>query len=627
MEAHYGALISLGIFLSIGVLHPRVVSLTVSSLCAATHFAKLAPGITDPVVTWFKALNKSEIVALMCMIILFAFTPRAVFSSFLIITANGLIPDLPGKAIAFAIRCDVTNGGARFYAVSAAGALVALGVGAAATLAAPIIGFSIFTSVLCTMHLTAALKQVVATPVGPRYSDDTLNAAQREEKERIEQTRKQLRDKMQTQTPVVVPDAPTSLPPNQPTTVTVEPPPSANVPLGQLLPAFIEDEIVPVQPMPVDAKALSHNAHGKLQIEVKIGVPNRGDQLDDEALFDTKQYGARRVVVDVGGKLVEMRADFVPPAEVRPHSKYVTTDAVRGGPLTHEAATMTLSWDPNEQRTVHAAADGTLKLDASLLPTGTAVVSYTIEISGFVSKSARFVSHNQLIVAAQLDLPMSRPVLLPSRQASIGTVERLRVVLKWGARPSDLDLHCVTSRPVPINSRGDKDDHMFYQKKGKDGEMRLDKDDTSGHGHETLTLDRLQPNVSYWFGTHHFSGDGNLATSEATLEVYGLTSGILANAGFAGVDASPFRLVVPRIPVAGCDQKGVWQGFGLAPNGHGGFVLTVANKLVAISANDTSKQVYKIGMVTEDSSREEPSERAEPEPEEEEEDMGFDLFD
>merc|ERR1711871_1597397 len=110
---------------------------------------------------------------------------------------------------------------------------------------------------------------------------------------------------------------------------------------------------------------------------------------------------------------------------------------------------------------------------------------------------------------------------------------------------------------------------------GLDGEMRLDKDDTVGNGHETLTLDRLREEVSYWFGVHHFAGSGNFVTSDAKLEVYGLTPSILAEAGFAGADSSPFKMVVPRAEVEGCGENGVWQCFGLTPNGLGGFRLHV----------------------------------------------------
>ena len=81
--------------------------------------------------------------------------------------------------------------------------------------------------------------------------------------------------------------------------------------------------------MPVDAKAVGIE-DGSLTIEVKVGVPLRGgSQLDDETLFDPLHYGKRNVVVDVGGKLVQMSADFVPPPEVRPNAIFRPTDAIK----------------------------------------------------------------------------------------------------------------------------------------------------------------------------------------------------------------------------------------------------------------------------------------------------------
>ena len=121
---------------------------------------------------------------------------------------------------------------------------------------------------------------------------------------------------------------------------------------------------------------------------------------------------------------------------------------------------------------------------------------------------------------------------------------------------------------------------MYYPLKGRDGEMRLDKDDTRGNGHETLTLDRLRPDVCYWFGAHHFSGEGSFASSNATIEVYGLTAGILAKSNLPGADTSPFKMAVPRTQIEGCGSGAVWQGVGLTPNGSGGFRFLVANKLL-----------------------------------------------
>jgi hypothetical protein len=163
-------------------------------------------------------------------------------------------------------------------------------------------------------------------------------------------------------------------------------------------------------------------------------------------------------------------------------------------------------------------------LGAQILLEGTVIVPYEIQVSGYVSVSGRFVCHNKMMNETARDVPMSPPVIMPTRAARVGTVETLRVVLKWGEHPRDLDLHCATSKPVPITEDGRTSNHMYHAlaQTNSDitGEMRLDKDDTSGCGHETLTLDKLRTDVAYWFGVHHYSGEGSLATSEATIEIY-----------------------------------------------------------------------------------------------------------
>lgn len=231
-------------------------------------------------------------------------------------------------------------------------------------------------------------------------------------------------------------------------------------------------------------------------------------------------------------------------------------------------------------------------LKEQILPEGTVIVAYEIQVSGYVSTSGRFVCHNKMMNENARDVPMSPPVIMPTRAARAGTVENLRVVLKWGEHPEDLDLHCATSKPVPITEDGKTSNHMYHShaqaNEDISGEMRLDKDDTSGCGHETLTLDKLRTDVAYWFGVLHYSGEGNLATSEATIEVYGLTSALLSKAGYAHANATSFKIVVPRTEVEGCGKKGVWSCFGLTPNGIGGFDLTVVNKLIPHEDPDES---------------------------------------
>ncbi len=243
-------------------------------------------------------------------------------------------------------------------------------------------------------------------------------------------------------------------------------------------------------------------------------------------------------------------------------------------------ATMTMEWAGDGSAVISGQA-GRINLSADDLPNGTHVVRFTIDAEGFEVYHGRFVSHKRTQGSASRSLFMS-PLL---REGAAGTVGEVRVVLKWDQHPRDLDLHCVLSESIG----GRIGNHMYYTKRGPEGEVRLDRDDTGGNGNETLTLERLRPGVTYWIGTHHFSGEKDFTFSNATLEVYGLTQEMLRVAGVSGA----FRLVVPNKAVEGCGERGVWQGFALVPSGSG-HALKVANKLVpntSVSAEDT--ECYK----------------------------------
>ena len=116
--------------------------------------------------------------------------------------------------------------------------------------------------------------------------------------------------------------------------------------------------------------------------------------------------------------------------------------------------------------------------------------------------------------------------------------DQLRIVLRWGATPSDLDSHLV----------GPGDDgkfHTFYSSKtyysGGTKFADLDLDDITSYGPETTTIYKAKPGV-YTFYVHNYSNRNSssssaLANSGATVEVY------LSNSQTAAM-----TLNVPNLP-------------------------------------------------------------------------------
>lgn len=93
-------------------------------------------------------------------------------------------------------------------------------------------------------------------------------------------------------------------------------------------------------------------------------------------------------------------------------------------------------------------------------------------------------------------------------------LEAFRVVLNWGAQPSDLDLH--------VAYRGN---HVYWQSKtGRDA--FLDVDDTSSFGPETITINKRHDGEKYVFAVHNYSAQGSYGstqlsdTSQAKVFVY-----------------------------------------------------------------------------------------------------------
>lgn len=92
-------------------------------------------------------------------------------------------------------------------------------------------------------------------------------------------------------------------------------------------------------------------------------------------------------------------------------------------------------------------------------------------------------------------------------------LDGMRVVLTWGAHPSDLDLHAS----FPGN-------HVYFAEK-RGAHANLDIDHTDSYGPETITLDRKQQGQTYVFAVHDFTDSDNprttaLSNSQAKVFVY-----------------------------------------------------------------------------------------------------------
>ncbi len=94
----------------------------------------------------------------------------------------------------------------------------------------------------------------------------------------------------------------------------------------------------------------------------------------------------------------------------------------------------------------------------------------------------------------------------------------VRIVLDWGDKPPDLDLHLVKTGEYHISYRN--------MKAAADGMAKLDRDDVNGFGPETITITQIDENANYQLYVHDFTNrdypsSDALGKSKATIKVYG----------------------------------------------------------------------------------------------------------
>lgn len=147
------------------------------------------------------------------------------------------------------------------------------------------------------------------------------------------------------------------------------------------------------------------------------------------------------------------------------------------------------------------ASDGEYAID---VPAG----DYTVEISG-----DGYITDYFDITVSDNDFETEQNFVL-SRDLEEGEI---RIVLEWGAIPTDLDSHLTG-----VTDEG-TECHVFFQSKqcsGSEGTVaELDLDDTDSYGPETTTI--YQTSGNYQFSVHNYRPEtGNLQESDATVTVY-----------------------------------------------------------------------------------------------------------
>jgi hypothetical protein len=126
----------------------------------------------------------------------------------------------------------------------------------------------------------------------------------------------------------------------------------------------------------------------------------------------------------------------------------------------------------------------------------------------------------------------------------------LRIVLDWGERPADLDLHLEKAGSYHVSYR---DMHS-----ADDGSVVLDRDDRSGFGPETVTIMEIDLRGLYRLYIHDYTNGGNSASSAlsrsgAVVRVYGrdgLVEGFRVPGNRAGTRWDVFTIEGGRIQAA-----------------------------------------------------------------------------
>ena len=159
----------------------------------------------------------------------------------------------------------------------------------------------------------------------------------------------------------------------------------------------------------------------------------------------------------------------------------------------------------------------------------------------------------------------------------------ISATLRWGERPADLDLHCVSS----------EGDHVYFGQK-KSGELELDIDVVNSYGPETLTVEP-QPGHAYTFFVRRYQGKGDIALSTATVEVR-IKEG-------AGAPAELLRVAVPTNPTTNLSY---WHVGTIQADEAGRYSFTSTEFVNRLVADEKQPPLARVHAATASGTKDEP---------------------
>jgi hypothetical protein len=131
--------------------------------------------------------------------------------------------------------------------------------------------------------------------------------------------------------------------------------------------------------------------------------------------------------------------------------------------------------------------------------------SFIIQKEGYVMMKDTFTVFEGTIFFNKYSIPKTMPA------------NRIKIVLDWGASPSDIDAHLLKDSAYHISYRDSAT--------AADRTAWLDRDEMNGYGPETITITEVDNNASYHFFIHNYSNRGEvnnsrLSQSKAVVRVY-----------------------------------------------------------------------------------------------------------
>lgn len=196
-------------------------------------------------------------------------------------------------------------------------------------------------------------------------------------------------------------------------------------------------------------------------------------------------------------------------------------NAVNGQPLAGAAVSV------NGGASVITSAAGTFTV--TNVPSGSASIQATA--TGF------FTYTNSFTLA-----PVPSNTIGFSLSPTISGSSTVRLVLNWGASPSDLDSHLET--PVI----GGQPHHVYFVNRGSTNFApfaELDVDDVTGFGPETITISTLSPGTYHYY-IHNFSSSPGFNVSGATAQIY-TSAGLVATVAVPTTNSTGIYWYVARI--------------------------------------------------------------------------------